>query len=140
MSDTTSVSTDTTIQTEAAEQVSEEQKEQVQAAEQEQIDEAVKQEEKKSEEAKKEETPSSAAPGAADRSAGTMTVQLGGSSNGSFFEIVDHGWTTVTFKAGMNDFSYKGNNILHAGNYNSYSPTLTGDNASGTWRDRKSVV
>ena len=70
---------------------------------------------------------------AADRSAGSMTVQLGGSSNSSFFEIVDYAWTTVTFKAGMNDFSYKGNAILHAGNYNSYSPTLTGGGASGTW-------
>jgi hypothetical protein len=30
-------------------------------------------------------------------------------------------------------FSYNGNSILHAGNYNSYSPTLTGGNASGTW-------
>ena len=70
---------------------------------------------------------------AADRSAGSMTVQLGGSSNASFFEIVDYAWTTVTLRAGMNDFSYKGNAILHAGNYNSYSPTLTGGNASGTW-------
>ena len=26
-----------------------------------------------------------------------------------------------------------GNTVLHAGNYNSYSPTLTGGNASGTW-------
>jgi hypothetical protein len=26
-----------------------------------------------------------------------------------------------------------GNQVLHAGNYNSYSPTLTGGNASGTW-------
>jgi predicted RecA/RadA family phage recombinase len=28
---------------------------------------------------------------------------------------------------------YKSNVILHAGNYNSYSPTLTGSGASGTW-------
>lgn len=70
---------------------------------------------------------------AADRSTGSMTVQLGGSSNASFFEVVDYGWTTVTFKAGMNDFSYKGNAILHAGNYTSYSPSLTGSGASGTW-------
>lgn len=26
-----------------------------------------------------------------------------------------------------------GNTVLHAGNYNSYAPTLTGGNASGTW-------
>lgn len=63
---------------------------------------------------------------AADRSTGTMTVQLGGSSNGSFFEIVDHGWTTVTFKAGMNDFSYKGNNIWHAGNLTNLNQLTNG--------------
>lgn len=30
-------------------------------------------------------------------------------------------------------FAYRGNAILHAGNYNSYSPTLTGGGASGSW-------
>jgi hypothetical protein len=69
---------------------------------------------------------------AADRNTGSMTVQLG-VNNSQYFEIVDYAWTTVTLRAGMNDFSYKGNAILHAGNYNSYSPTLTGGNASGTW-------
>jgi predicted heme/steroid binding protein len=69
---------------------------------------------------------------ASDRSTGTMTVQLG-VNNAQYFEIVDYAWTTVTLRAGMNDFSYKGNAILHAGNYNSYSPTLTGTGASGTW-------
>jgi hypothetical protein len=29
--------------------------------------------------------------------------------------------------------TWQGNTILHSGNYNSYSPTLTGGNASGTW-------
>jgi hypothetical protein len=29
--------------------------------------------------------------------------------------------------------TWQGNTILHAGNYNSYSPTLTGGGASGTW-------
>lgn len=29
--------------------------------------------------------------------------------------------------------TWKGNTILHAGNYNSYTPTLTGGGASGTW-------
>jgi hypothetical protein len=33
----------------------------------------------------------------------------------------------------MNGIGFKGNTILHAGNYNSYSPTLTGGGASGTW-------
>jgi hypothetical protein len=31
------------------------------------------------------------------------------------------------------NLQYKGNVVLHAGNYNSYSPTLTGTGASGTW-------
>ena len=30
-------------------------------------------------------------------------------------------------------FEYRGNTILHAGNYTSYSPSLTGSGASGTW-------
>jgi hypothetical protein len=30
-------------------------------------------------------------------------------------------------------FTVNGNTVLNAGNYNSYSPTLTGGNASGTW-------
>jgi len=69
---------------------------------------------------------------ASDRSAGTMTVQLGTGSDRTF-EVVDHAWSTVIFGASMNAFTYKGNVILHAGNYNSYSPTLTGGGASGTW-------
>lgn len=32
-----------------------------------------------------------------------------------------------------NGITFKGNTILHAGNYNSYSPTLIGTGASGTW-------
>jgi len=63
---------------------------------------------------------------AADRSTGTMTVQLGGSSSGSFFEVVDHGWTTVTLKVGMNDFSYKGNTIYHAGNLTNLNQLTNG--------------
>ena len=66
---------------------------------------------------------------ASDRSAGIMTVQLGGSSNGSFFEVVDFAWTTVILKVGMNDFSYKGNTILHAGNISSQSVVTIQDSA-----------
>jgi hypothetical protein len=68
---------------------------------------------------------------ASDRSTGSMTVQLGGGSNASFFEVVDYGWTTVTLRVGMNDFSYKGNAVLHAGNYSSYALPLTGGTLSG---------
>lgn len=39
---------------------------------------------------------------------------------------------TIQFVNGAG-FTYNGNVILHAGNYNSYSPTLTGGGASGTW-------
>lgn len=31
------------------------------------------------------------------------------------------------------EFKWKGQNILHSGNYNYYTPTLTGTGASGTW-------
>lgn len=68
-----------------------------------------------------------------DRAIGTFTVQLGGSSNSSTFEVVDYAWTTVVLAAGMNTLTYKGSNILHASNYTSYSPSLTGSGASGTW-------
>lgn len=34
---------------------------------------------------------------------------------------------------GEGTVTIRGNNILHAGNYNSYAPTLTGTGASGTW-------
>jgi len=50
---------------------------------------------------------------------------------GSFLQM-------FTFKAngGFNSagaITQAGNQVLHAGNYNSYSPTLTGTGASGTW-------
>lgn len=61
---------------------------------------------------------------AGDRSTGTMTVQLG-SSNSSVFEVVDYGWTTVTLRVGMNDFTYKGNAVIHAGNISSQSVSLS---------------
>jgi len=37
------------------------------------------------------------------------------------------------FTSGAGTVSLNGNAILHAGNYNSYAPTLTGTGASGTW-------
>jgi hypothetical protein len=48
-----------------------------------------------------------------------------------------NGWINTLSRNGGNPFinnvTYNGNTILHAGNFNSYSPTLTGGNASGTW-------
>ena len=35
--------------------------------------------------------------------------------------------------SGTGAITQAGNQVLHAGNYNSYAPTLTGGNASGTW-------
>lgn len=41
-------------------------------------------------------------------------------------------WTT-TIRANINEFSYKGNTVLHSANIVSYVPSLTGDGASGNW-------
>jgi hypothetical protein len=40
---------------------------------------------------------------------------------------------TSLFTVARDNFSFNSNSILHAGNYNSYSPTLTGTGASGNW-------
>ena len=40
---------------------------------------------------------------------------------------------TERFRVGDSSQTISGNQILHAGNYNSYAPTLTGTGASGTW-------
>lgn len=56
-----------------------------------------------------------------------MTLSATGNNNnisGADLCINGNGDGTVTIR---------GKNILHAGNYNSYSPTLTGGGASGTW-------
>lgn len=37
------------------------------------------------------------------------------------------------YGTGTNDIKWGDNNLLHAGNFNSYAPTLTGTGASGTW-------
>jgi hypothetical protein len=52
---------------------------------------------------------------ASDRSAGTMTVQLGTGSD-RIFEVVDNAWSTVILGASMSSLIYKGSNIWHAGN------------------------
>lgn len=41
-------------------------------------------------------------------------------------------WVTTIY-SDLNTFTWKGNTILRSDNYNSYSPTLTGTGASGTW-------
>lgn len=48
-----------------------------------------------------------------------------------------NGWITIINRNGgspfINNVTYNGSAILHAGNYSSYSPSLTGSGASGTW-------
>jgi hypothetical protein len=41
--------------------------------------------------------------------------------------------TTSSINFNTTTVKLSGNQVLHAGNYNSYSPTLTGTGASGTW-------
>ena len=59
--------------------------------------------------------------------------------NGSQYILnaAQNGWINIVSRNGGNPFinnvTYNGNTILHAGNYNSYAPTLTGGGASGTW-------
>ena len=72
---------------------------------------------------------------ASDRSTGTMTVQLGNSADRNF-EVVDNAWSVVIFNAAMNSFTYKGNAILHAGNYTSY---LSGS-ASATFLNSSNYI
>jgi hypothetical protein len=54
----------------------------------------------------------------------------GGSSDGEL--ILERG-TTRLLEVLQANLQYKGNVVLHAGNYISYSPSLTGSGASGTW-------
>jgi hypothetical protein len=61
--------------------------------------------------------------GYANASSGITRIFGGGSTGGGI--AVNGG--------GVNDVTIAGNVVLNAGNYNSYSPTLTGGGASGTW-------
>ena len=53
-------------------------------------------------------------------SAGTITATLSGNAS-------------TTSQTNFTSLTVNSNTVLHAGNYNSYSPTLTGTGASGTW-------
>jgi hypothetical protein len=54
--------------------------------------------------------------------------------NANYFEVNNYGYgSTWTFALDNSSARYKGNAILHAGNYTSYSPSLTGGGASGSW-------
>jgi hypothetical protein len=68
----------------------------------------------------------------------TWYFGIGSASGGTFataFRITQNG--KVTFNSGLDvaggALTALGNQVLHAGNYNSYAPTLTGAGASGNW-------
>jgi hypothetical protein len=73
----------------------------------------------------------------------TRINQLGvGSSNNTSFDFYNNGSSyfngsvtiddNLSISSGFN-ITVGGSTVLHAGNYNSYAPTLTGGGASGTW-------
>jgi hypothetical protein len=79
----------------------------------------------------------------ANEDASALTLHITGSgAGGSFFHRSASGvgqaagapitWTTTVY-SDLNSFTWKGNTVLRSDNYNSYSPTLTGTGASGTW-------
>ena len=63
--------------------------------------------------------------------AGNFTLSIG--NNGSYSYVQSHSGQPLELNPVGNTVRISGNVALHAGNYNSYSPTLTGGNASGTW-------
>ena len=58
-------------------------------------------------------------------------IEYGGVWN--FRQVNALGTNTIWATVNTSGISWNGNTVLHAGNYNSYSPTLTGTGASGTW-------
>ena len=71
-----------------------------------------------------------------DRYLSTRTRE--GGSWGSWYKINagyadSAGNSATTSQTNFTSLTVNSNTVLHAGNYNSYSPTLTGGGASGTW-------
>ena len=58
-------------------------------------------------------------------------IEYGGVWN--FRQVNALGTNTIWATVNTSGISWNGNTVLHAGNYNSYAPTLTGTGASGTW-------
>jgi hypothetical protein len=54
-------------------------------------------------------------------------------TTGWFFKSSSTGTYQEIARITRSTFNYNGNTVLHSSNYNSYSPTLTGTGASGTW-------
>jgi hypothetical protein len=57
---------------------------------------------------------------------GTLPVTAGGTGNTT-------GNSATTSQTNFSNLTIGGSQVLYAGNYNSYAPTLTGTGASGTW-------
>lgn len=57
---------------------------------------------------------------------GTLPVTAGGTGNTT-------GNSATTSQTNFSNLTIGGSQVLYAGNYNSYAPTLTGGGASGTW-------
>ena len=59
---------------------------------------------------------------------------LGASNNGIIYAYIGcNSYNGLNLRISKSSLSWGDNPILHAGNYNSYAPTLTGTGASGTW-------
>ena len=59
---------------------------------------------------------------------------VGASSNGIAYGYIGcNSYNGLNLRISATSLSWGDNSILHAGNYNSYAPTLTGTGASGTW-------
>jgi len=56
-----------------------------------------------------------------------------GDSTGWFFKSSEPGTYLEVARITRSGINWSGNTVLHAGNYTSYSPSLTGTGASGTW-------
>ena len=57
----------------------------------------------------------------------------GGQTASPSTSIVNSPWNQTTSTIAAGNFLLGGNQVLHAGNFTSYSPSLTGSGASGTW-------
>lgn len=64
-------------------------------------------------------------------SVNNFTISIG--NNGSYSYVQSHLSQPLELNPVGNTVRIAGNVAIHAGNYNSYSPTLTGGGASGTW-------
>jgi hypothetical protein len=72
-------------------------------------------------------------PTTANFGVGANRYAISSSGTSSQSELILERGTTKLLEVLQANLQYKGNVVLHAGNYTSYSPSLTGSGASGTW-------